>query len=71
MKATWYQTLAAQRQGLGVAFFYYESLWDESPEPVAQRQSGFLSLFPATAVRYSASVSVEDRIPDEISDEIR
>ncbi|PSB02928.1 glycoside hydrolase family 10 protein [Merismopedia glauca] len=65
------QALAAQRQGLGVAFFYYESLWNKSPEPIDQRQSGFLSLFPATAVRYSASVSIEDPILEEIPDEIR
>jgi uncharacterized lipoprotein YddW (UPF0748 family) len=64
------QALAAQRRGLGVAFFYYESLWDESPEPVAQRQSGFLSLFPSAVVRSLASVRTPQPIPDEIPNEI-
>jgi uncharacterized lipoprotein YddW (UPF0748 family) len=38
------QTQAAQARGLGVAYFYYESLWDYAPEPVAERQSHFQTL---------------------------
>jgi uncharacterized lipoprotein YddW (UPF0748 family) len=64
------QALAAQRRGLGAAFFYYESLWDEAPEPVDRRQSAFLSLFPSQVVRSLAPVRTEERIPDEITDEI-
>ncbi|OKH56157.1 hypothetical protein NIES2130_25640 [Scytonema sp. HK-05] len=45
------QVRAAQQRGLGVAFFYYESLWNSAPEPVAQRQAGFQTLFPAFVVR--------------------
>ncbi|WP_414586657.1 glycoside hydrolase family 10 protein [Scytonema sp. PCC 10023] len=45
------QVRAAQQRGLGVAFFYYESLWNSAPEPVAQRQAGFQSLFPAFVAR--------------------
>ncbi len=40
------QTRAAQQRGLGVAYFFYRSLWDDAPEPVAERQSGFRFLFP-------------------------
>jgi uncharacterized lipoprotein YddW (UPF0748 family) len=45
------QVRAAQGRGLGVAFFYYESLWDLAPEPVAERMAGFQSLFPNPAFR--------------------
>ncbi|MEB3178560.1 MAG: glycoside hydrolase family 10 protein [Nostocaceae cyanobacterium] len=45
------QVQAAQERGLGVIFFYYESLWDYAPESAQQRQSGFASLFPDSAVR--------------------
>jgi uncharacterized lipoprotein YddW (UPF0748 family) len=38
------QTRAAQSYGLGITYFYYESLWDEAPEPIAQRQSQFQAL---------------------------
>jgi uncharacterized lipoprotein YddW (UPF0748 family) len=45
------QVQAAQSRNLGVSFFYYNSLWDYGPEPVAQRQSGFQALFPTAALR--------------------
>ncbi len=45
------QTRAAQQRGLGVAFFFYESLWEDSPESVAERQAGFQALFPRPASR--------------------
>ncbi|WP_026103395.1 glycoside hydrolase family 10 protein [Pseudanabaena sp. PCC 6802] len=45
------QVQAAQSRNLGVSFFYYNSLWDYGPEPVAQRQSGFQTLFPTAALR--------------------
>lgn len=48
------QVRVAQERGLGTAFFYYESLWDEAPEPPAERQAGFQALFPAPAVRSAA-----------------
>jgi uncharacterized lipoprotein YddW (UPF0748 family) len=50
------QVRAAQQRGLGVAFFYYESLWNSAPEPVAQRQAGFQTLFPAFVVRAKARI---------------
>ncbi len=40
------QAQAARDRGLGVTFFYYESLWDYAPESVAERLAGFQSLFP-------------------------
>ena len=42
---------AARDRGLGVTFFYYESLWDEAPEPITERQSNFQALFNAPASR--------------------
>lgn len=45
------QVRAAQERGLGVAFFYYESLWESAPEPAAERQAGFQALFRAPALR--------------------
>lgn len=45
------QTQSARAQGLGICFFYYESLWDYAPEPPEQRQAGFQALFPYQAIR--------------------
>ncbi|MFN6563699.1 MAG: glycoside hydrolase family 10 protein [Nostoc sp. ChiSLP01] len=45
------QVVAAQQRGLGIGFFYYESLWDIAPEPAPQRQSAFAALFPNSALR--------------------
>ncbi|HAZ45571.1 MAG TPA: hypothetical protein DDW76_00950 [Cyanobacteria bacterium UBA11369] len=45
------QVQAAQERGLGVTFFYYESLWERAPEPVAERQAGFQNLFRTPALR--------------------
>ncbi|WP_245894863.1 glycoside hydrolase family 10 protein [Nostoc cycadae] len=45
------QVQAAQQRGLGAVFFYYESLWDYAPEPVAQRQAGFLAVFSNPVLR--------------------
>lgn len=42
---------AARDRGLGVAFFYYESLWDDAPEPKTERQSNFKALFNFPASR--------------------
>lgn len=52
------QVRASQSRGLGVAFFYYESLWDEASEPIAERQSGFQSLFPYPALRSSIQANL-------------
>jgi len=41
----------ATAQGLGVAFFYYESLWYDAPEPVEERQAHFRALFSVPASR--------------------
>ncbi len=45
------QVQAAQERGLGVTFFYYESLWERAPEPVAERQAAFQNLFRTPALR--------------------
>ncbi|MEA5504517.1 glycoside hydrolase family 10 protein [Halotia wernerae UHCC 0503] len=45
------QVRAAQGRGLGVAFFYFESLLNYAPEPLSQRKAGFQALFPAPAYR--------------------
>lgn len=43
------QVRTAQAQGLGVALFYYESLWDYGPEAVTERQTAFQTLFSTLA----------------------
>ncbi|MBD2532026.1 glycoside hydrolase family 10 protein [Nostoc flagelliforme FACHB-838] len=45
------QVQASQQRGLGIGFFYYESLWNVAPEPAAQRQEAFAALFPNSALR--------------------
>ncbi len=45
------QVRAANKQGLGVTFFYYESLWNYAQESVELRQAGFKTLFPRFARR--------------------
>jgi uncharacterized lipoprotein YddW (UPF0748 family) len=45
------QVRAAQERGLGVTFFYYESLWNYAPEPLNERQAAFEKLFPSPALR--------------------
>lgn len=42
---------AARDRGLGVSFFFYQSLWDSAPEPMAERQSNFQALFNLRASR--------------------
>jgi uncharacterized lipoprotein YddW (UPF0748 family) len=50
------QVRAVQERGLGVAFFYLESLWNYAPESTAQRLAGLQSLFPYPALRARAEV---------------
>ncbi len=45
------QVRATQERGLGVSFFYYESLWDIAAEPMGDRMAGFQYLFPNPAIR--------------------
>lgn len=45
------QTRASRERGLGVCFFYYESLWEYAPEPMNERQAGFEALFPYPVFR--------------------
>ncbi|MBD1863155.1 glycoside hydrolase family 10 protein [Trichocoleus sp. FACHB-46] len=42
---------AARDRGLGVSFFYYESLWEHTPEPAAERQANFQALFQSPVAR--------------------
>ena len=42
------QSQAAQVQGLGVAFFYYESLWDLDPASASTRKAALAALFGVT-----------------------
>ncbi|NEP20095.1 MAG: family 10 glycosylhydrolase [Leptolyngbya sp. SIO4C1] len=46
----------ARAYGLGMSFFFYESLWEDSPEPAETRQSGFLALFPERSARSRPTV---------------
>lgn len=36
---------SARSAGVGMAFFFYESLWEDAPEPVDTRQASFRTLF--------------------------
>ncbi|MBU7581753.1 MAG: glycoside hydrolase family 10 protein [Nostoc sp. TH1S01] len=51
------QVQVAQQRGLGAVFFYYESLWDIAPEPMAQRQAGFLEIFANPALRDTSQIT--------------
>lgn len=54
MKQITSQVRTAQRRGLGVVFFYYETLWNHSQESFKERLAGFKNLFPYPAVRLAA-----------------
>ncbi|WP_107669881.1 glycoside hydrolase family 10 protein [Cyanothece sp. BG0011] len=45
------KVLAAKQNGLGVSFFFYDSLWNYAPESKVERQEKFLALFPYPAER--------------------
>ncbi|MDJ0597518.1 MAG: glycoside hydrolase family 10 protein [Crocosphaera sp.] len=45
------KVLAAKQHGLGVSFFFYDSLWNYAPESKRERQEQFLALFPYPAER--------------------
>jgi uncharacterized lipoprotein YddW (UPF0748 family) len=45
------QVRIAQRRGLGVVFFYYETMWNHASESFQERLTGFKSLFPYPALR--------------------
>jgi uncharacterized lipoprotein YddW (UPF0748 family) len=45
------QVRAVQEYGLGAAFFYYESLWELTPESTENRLSEFQTFFPFSAFR--------------------
>lgn len=42
---------AARQSGLGMSFFFYESLWEDTPEPADTRQASFRTLFTTPAQR--------------------
>ncbi|ARV62622.1 hypothetical protein BZZ01_31875 [Nostocales cyanobacterium HT-58-2] len=52
------QVRAAQERDLGVAFFYYESLWNSAPEPVTARLAAFQTLFSAPALRARGTIEL-------------
>ncbi len=60
MKQIRSQVRAAQERGLGVAFFYYSSLWNYAPEPVAERQATLQTFFPSPLFRARAELGAGD-----------
>ncbi len=50
------QVRAVQEYGLGVAFFYYESLWEDAPESLNDRLSRFRTFFPISAFRTALQI---------------
>ncbi len=59
------KVLAAKKYGLGVSFFFYDSLWNYAPESVSERQAKFLALFPYRAERELESPKVPEKIIPE------
>jgi len=45
-----------------VSFFFYETLWDNAPEPSPQRQAAFQALFPLPA--RSPEISADWEVSD-------
>lgn len=50
---------AARTAGVGMTFFFYESLWEDAPEPADARQASFRDLFatPVQRSSYQAAAS--------------
>jgi len=53
MSRIYSQAIATQERGLGIAFFYYKSLWGYGPESVSDRQKDFQYLFRSPAPRFA------------------
>ncbi|GBO52791.1 hypothetical protein APA_592 [Pseudanabaena sp. lw0831] len=53
MSRVYSQAVNAKNRGLGVAFFYYKSLWGYGPETVAERQKNLQYLFRSPAPRFA------------------
>jgi len=51
------QVQTVQQKGMGVAFFYFESLWNATAEAEDLRRAGFLSLFPQPRTACAAVTS--------------
>jgi len=51
------KVLASRQAGLGVAFFYLESLWKLGPEAVDERQAMLARVFAAPAARISSAAA--------------
>lgn len=49
------QATAARRQGLGSAYFYYESLWEQAQEPAEWRRQALASLYRQPSPRQSVA----------------
>ncbi len=56
MDLIWSKVRASQNRGLGVTFFFYESLWESATEPITQRKSRFYDLFYVPAPRISRQI---------------
>jgi uncharacterized lipoprotein YddW (UPF0748 family) len=50
------KVFASRQAGLGVAFFYLESLWNLGPEAIDQRQAMLAKIFAAPASRLGSGV---------------
>ncbi|MEO0456494.1 MAG: family 10 glycosylhydrolase [Cyanobacteria bacterium P01_A01_bin.114] len=55
---------SARAYGLGVSFFFYESLWESAPEPVEERQAGFQALFPERSARVGGTAVSQQQLID-------
>lgn len=53
MSRIYSQAITVQERGLGISFFYYESLWGYGPESASDRQRDFQYLFRSPAPRFA------------------
>lgn len=64
------QAEAARRRGLGAAFFYYESLWEEAQEPAPLRQQALDALYHQPAARRRVAGAPRPAAPSAATPEV-
>ncbi len=58
------QVQVARQQGVGVAFFFYETLWNLANEPIAGRKSALKALFSPARPRSSSDLRLLKEVAD-------
>jgi uncharacterized lipoprotein YddW (UPF0748 family) len=55
-----FQVQAVRERNLGIAFFYFNSLWNYGPEPIAERQAQFRGFFSNSVRNFNPSPSINN-----------